>query len=77
MSTQFPTAEELLGKPLCPYCGLNLDEEQDLWEVIRKTEVDINYAEMYLSCPNEDCRKDLKISYSRVNIEGVDDENDD
>ena len=68
-----PSTEDLLGEVRCLGCNLKITAHYpDLHEYIKHVEADVNFAEMILYCPNEDCDKLLRISYSRSDVECID-----
>lgn len=63
---------ELYGLSNCPCCGNDLSKEKDLWECWGDhQEVGLDYVEHNLYCPNEECGKELLITYSRSSIKEV------
>lgn len=66
--------DNLYGSSKCPYCSNDLLQHQELWERFGDIEtMDFNNVEVHLTCPFEDCNKELVVCYERVSIEGADD----
>ena len=62
--------ETLYGSPQCPCCGIDISKQNDLWESYGNIKnIEFNWVEIKLTCPNEDCGKELVVNYSRTYIE--------
>jgi len=65
--------EEIYGDSRCPHCGTDLAEKRDLTEKFDDVRnAGLNYIEMLLTCPNEDCGQELAICYSRTEVKEAD-----
>ena len=62
--------EKIYGSPKCPCCGIDISKENDLWESFGDIkDINFNWVEIKLSCPNEDCGKELVVNYIRSSVE--------